>query len=75
MMGDRRNYLTVLIGIELDTVGEWARRQRLAYTTCRDLTEKPEVRALLESVVSDVNERFSDLIESMYSEGYSEGAS
>jgi long-chain acyl-CoA synthetase len=61
VVGDRRKYLTALIGIELDTVGDWARRQRLAYTTYRDLTEKPEVRKLLQSIVTDVNGRFASV--------------
>ncbi|MDP9820904.1 AMP-dependent synthetase/ligase [Nocardioides massiliensis] len=55
VIGDRRKYLTALIGIELDTVGEWAQRQGLAFTTYRDLAEKPEVRKFLQRVVDDVN--------------------
>ena len=43
VVGDRRTYLTALIGIELDTVGDWAQRRRIPYTTYRDLSEKPEV--------------------------------
>jgi long-chain acyl-CoA synthetase len=33
VVGDRRKYLTALIGIERDTVGDWATRRQLAYTT------------------------------------------
>ncbi|GIH79588.1 AMP-dependent synthetase/ligase [Planobispora longispora] len=61
VVGDRRKYLTALIGIELDTVGEWARRRGLPYTTYRDLSEKPEVRELVQSVVTGVNERFAQV--------------
>ncbi len=57
VIGDRRKYLTALIGIELDTVGEWAQRRKIGYTTYRDLAEKPEVRELIEAVVKDVNSR------------------
>jgi long-chain acyl-CoA synthetase len=57
VIGDRRAYLTALIGIELDTVGEWAQRRGLPYTTYRDLSDKPEVRALVQSVVDEVNTR------------------
>jgi long-chain acyl-CoA synthetase len=57
VIGDRRAYLTALIGIELDTVGEWAQRRRLPYTTYRDLSEKAEVRALVQQIVDDVNGR------------------
>ena len=33
VVGDRRKYLTALIGIEVDTVGDWATRRDLPYTT------------------------------------------
>jgi long-chain acyl-CoA synthetase len=61
VVGDGRKYLTALVGIDLDTVGEWAQRQRLGYSTLRDLTEKPEVVALLKKVVDDVNGRFASV--------------
>jgi long-chain acyl-CoA synthetase len=59
VIGDRRPYLTALIGIELDTVGEWAQRRGLAYTTYRDLSGTSEVRALVQDVVDAVNQRFA----------------
>jgi long-chain acyl-CoA synthetase len=59
VIGDRRKYLSALIGIELDTVGHWAQARKLAYTTYRDLSEKPEVLALVQSVVDGVNKRFA----------------
>jgi long-chain acyl-CoA synthetase len=59
VIGDRRPYLSALVGIELDTVGHWAQARRLAYTTYRDLAEKPEVRALVQSILDEVNARFA----------------
>ena len=60
MIGDGRTFLTALIGIELDTVGEWAQRRRLGYTTYRDLSEKPEVRRAGRTASStEVNARFA----------------
>jgi long-chain acyl-CoA synthetase len=55
VIGDRRPYLTALLGIELDTVRNWATRQNLAFTTYADLSAKPEVRALLQEWVDHVN--------------------
>ncbi|SFP81852.1 long-chain acyl-CoA synthetase [Amycolatopsis arida] len=55
VVGDRRKYLTALVGIEQDTVGDWATRRGLAYTTYADLAGKPEVRSLVQSVVTEVN--------------------
>ncbi|MGH2749533.1 MAG: AMP-dependent synthetase/ligase [Actinomycetota bacterium] len=59
VVGDRRPYLTALIGIELDTVGNWAERKRIPYTTYSDLCDKPEVAKLVQGVVVEVNERFA----------------
>ncbi|MGJ9412992.1 AMP-dependent synthetase/ligase [Aeromicrobium sp. CF4.19] len=59
VIGDRRKYLTALIGIELDTVGNWAQKRRLGFTTYRDLAEKPEVRELVQGVVDETNARFA----------------
>jgi long-chain acyl-CoA synthetase len=55
VIGDRRKYLTALIGIELDTVGDWATRRFIAYTTYDDLASKPEVRDLIGEWVDRVN--------------------
>jgi long-chain acyl-CoA synthetase len=59
VIGDRRAYLTALIGIELDTVATWASRQNISYTTYRDLSEKREVIELIEGEVRRTNERFA----------------
>jgi long-chain acyl-CoA synthetase len=56
VVGDRRKYLTALIGIEADTVANWAARQRIGFTTYDDLSAKPEVRALIGEWVAAVNE-------------------
>ena len=55
VIGDQRKYLTALIGIEFDTVGNWATRRHIAYTTYRDLTAKPEVVELVQHWVNEVN--------------------
>jgi long-chain acyl-CoA synthetase len=59
VIGEGRKYLTALIGIELDTVGDWALRRNLTYTTYRDLTEKSEVIELIQGVVDQTNEKFA----------------
>jgi long-chain acyl-CoA synthetase len=55
VVGDRRRYLAALIGIEPDTVGDWASRRNLAFTTYADLSRKPEVRELVGAWVEQVN--------------------
>ena len=59
VFGDRRPYLTALVGIEPDTVGDWAQRRGIAYTTYRDLSEKPPVLELVQRIIDDVNARFA----------------
>ena len=59
VIGDRKNYLTALIGIEFDTVGDWATRRNIPYTTYRDLGEKPEVLELIQGVVNATNAKFA----------------
>ncbi len=59
VVGNRRNYLTALVGIELDTVGDWATRRGIPYTTYRDLTRKPEVIELVQDAVDRTNAKFS----------------
>ena len=59
VIGDGRKYLTALVGIELDTVGNWALRKNIPYTTYRDLTEKPEVLELVQRIVDETNAKFA----------------
>lgn len=61
VIGDRRKYCSALIGIEFDTVGDWALRRGLPYTTYRDLTEKPEVIELIQGVVDETNKRLASV--------------
>ena len=59
VIGEGRKFLTALVGIEFDTVGDWALRRNIPYTTYRDLSDKPEVRELIQGVVNEANERFA----------------
>ncbi len=60
VIGDRRPYLTALIGIDGETVAAWAQQHDLPFTTHRDLVEKPEVRHLIETEVADVNDYIAE---------------
>jgi long-chain acyl-CoA synthetase len=61
VIGDRRKYLTALIGVEADTVGDWAQRRRIIYTTYEDLASKPEVRELVGEIVEDANKHLAQV--------------
>ncbi|USQ76400.1 AMP-dependent synthetase/ligase [Ornithinimicrobium cryptoxanthini] len=57
VIGDQRPYLTALIGIEFDTVADWASRNRIEYTTYKDLSTKPETVELISDIIRDANTR------------------
>jgi long-chain acyl-CoA synthetase len=61
VIGDGRKYLSALIGIEDEVVGHWAQQRGLAYTTYRDLSEKPEVVELIRREVDATNEKFASV--------------
>src|SRR3546814_17797768 len=50
-----RTPLFDLIGIELDTVSNWALHNRIGFTTYADLSSKPEVVDLIAKWVAEVN--------------------
>jgi long-chain acyl-CoA synthetase len=59
VVGDRRRFIGALIGIEFDTVSNWAQRRGITFTTYRDLSEKPETIELIRKVVDHVNGDFA----------------
>ena len=59
VLGDKRPFVSALVGIEMDTVGEWAQARRIPYTTYRDLSYKPEVIELVQEVIGEVNLQFA----------------
>ena len=59
VIGDRRKYVSCLIGIDFEVTSEWAQRKRIPHTTYRDLSEKPEVRKLVQRAVEETNVKFA----------------
>jgi long-chain acyl-CoA synthetase len=53
--GDRRPFVAAIIAIDLTTVGNWAERRNLAYTSFQDLSAKHEVRHLIREEIAEVN--------------------
>jgi long-chain acyl-CoA synthetase len=53
--GDRRPFVAAIVAIDLTTVGNWAERRNLAYTSFQDLSAKPEVRRLIAEEIAEVN--------------------
>jgi long-chain acyl-CoA synthetase len=59
VIGDRRKFISALIGIEFDVVSNWAQRKGITFTTYRDLSEKPEVVELIRKQVDEANADFA----------------
>ena len=60
VVGSDLGFLSALIQIDLDTVGNWAQRRGVAYTTFRDLTTKEPVRQLIRRELDKTNERLPE---------------
>ena len=54
-MGAGRPFVAALLNIDLASVGNWAERRGLAYTSYTDLAQKPEVYELIRQEVVRVN--------------------
>ncbi len=53
--GQDRDFVTALVIIGFENVGNWAEKQGINYTTFLDLSQKPEVYALIARSVREVN--------------------
>ncbi|HEV8310387.1 MAG TPA: AMP-binding protein [Methylomirabilota bacterium] len=56
VVGPDRPYVAALVNIDMETVGKWAERRQLTYTTYTDLAQKPEVYDLVYREVERVNQ-------------------
>jgi long-chain acyl-CoA synthetase len=54
--GHERPFVATMIAIDMSTVGNFAERHGLAYTSFADLARKPEVAELIRTEVAKVNE-------------------
>ena len=58
--GNDRPFVTAMIAIDLGTVGNWAERRGLAYTSYMDLAQKAEVRDLIREEIRKGNQTLPD---------------
>ena len=59
-VGHKRPYVAALVNIDLGSVGSWAERRNLAYTSYADLAQKPEVYELIRGEIGRVNRSLAD---------------
>lgn len=55
VFGDARPFVAAIIAIDPATVGNWAERQNLAYTSFQDLAARAEVRELIRDEIRKCN--------------------
>ena len=53
--GNDRDFVAAMIAIDMETVGNWAERRGLAYTSFMDLARKPEVGGLIVEEAQKIN--------------------
>jgi long-chain acyl-CoA synthetase len=59
--GDQRSFVVAMIAIDQQTVGTWAEKQGLAYTSFMDLSRKPEVAGLIGAEIAKANATLPDV--------------
>jgi long-chain acyl-CoA synthetase len=57
-LGEKRNYIAVIIIIDFANVGKWAEEHHINYTTFNDLSQKKEIAGLIAKDILRVNEGF-----------------
>ncbi len=55
VFGDGRPFVAAIIAIDAATVGNWAERRNLAYTSFQDLSARPEVGGLIRDEIGKCN--------------------
>jgi long-chain acyl-CoA synthetase len=59
-LGDKRDFVTVMLNIDLTAVGSWAERNNVVYGSYQELAGHPLVYDMLEKHVADVNRSLSE---------------
>lgn len=59
--GDQRPCVAAMIAIDMQTVGTWAEKRGLAYTSYMDLSRKPEIAALIGEEIAKANATLPDM--------------
>ena len=59
--GDQRPMVAAMIAVDMQTVGTWAEKRGLAYTSFMDLSGKPEVAAMIGAEIAKANASLPDV--------------
>jgi long-chain acyl-CoA synthetase len=55
VLGDRRKFACVIISPDFPLLEEWARANKISYSSRKELVANPKVKALYENIVAEVN--------------------
>jgi long-chain acyl-CoA synthetase len=61
--GDTRPFVAAIVAIDPTTVGNWAERQNLAYTSFQDLCARPEVAGLIREEIRKTNAMLPEAVQ------------
>jgi long-chain acyl-CoA synthetase len=58
-LGDKREFVTVMVNIDLTAVGSWAERNNIVYGSYQELAGHPRVYDMVEKHIEEVNQSLS----------------
>ena len=61
VIGDRKQYLTALVQLDYDNVGNWAQNNKIPYTTYKSLAANAQVYALIRTEIGKVNDTLAQV--------------
>jgi long-chain acyl-CoA synthetase len=56
--GARQPYVAAIVSIDLENVGNWAKRRGISFTTYQDLSQRPEIYELVQEEIRKLCQRF-----------------
>ncbi|MCX7817240.1 MAG: AMP-binding protein [Syntrophales bacterium] len=62
VFGEGRPYITALINIDMENVGNWAEERLIPFTTYMDLTQREEVEELIKAEVKSINNQLPEVM-------------
>jgi len=60
--GGERPFVTSIVSIDLENVGNWAKKRGISFTTFQDLSQRQEVYELVKNEIKKICERFPENI-------------
>jgi long-chain acyl-CoA synthetase len=60
--GGDKPYVTAIVSIDLENVGNWAKKRGISFTTFQDLSQRGEVYELIREEIGRINNRFPENI-------------